>query len=145
VQPSLPGSRSRQAKDRCWERAVGAVTMLWAGRTESQDMQEVSLLHSRPDRLFDPPKQPTTQLIPGTLSPQIKRTGSEPDNSHPSPRLQIRVAIPLLPHAPSQRPQRQPYFTWRKINHTEKPFFFPKNFTVRIIYIPDDLYVQHLC
>lgn len=132
----LAVSWSHQVKDRCRERTVGAVTRLWAGRTESQEVQEASLWPNRPDRLFDPPKQPTTQLTPVTLSSQTKRTGSEPDHSHISPRLQNRGTIPLLPHTPSQRAQR-PYFTKRKMSHTDKPFLIRKNFTVRIIYSPD--------
>jgi len=116
---------SHQVKDMCRGRAIGAVTRLWAGRTEFQEVQKASLWPNRPDHLFDTPKQLTTQLMPGTLSSQIKRTGSDPDHSHISPRLQNRGPIPLLPHTPSQR-ARRPYFTRRKMNHTWKLFFIRK-------------------
>jgi hypothetical protein len=105
-------------------------------------MQEVSLLPKGPDRLFDPSKQPTTQLIPGTLSPQIKRTGGELDHSHISPRLQIREAIPLLPR--TERPTTTLLYQ-AKIKPYRETFLFPKKYTVRIIHSPDDPYVENLC
>ena len=125
-------SWSRQTKDRCWEIAVGAVTRLWAGRTKCQEVQEVSLLPKRPYRLFDPPKQPTTQFIPGTLStdktdcewtwslPHIpKVANSWSYTSTPTHALTTRTATTLLYQA-----KTEPY---------RETFLFPK------IFSPDNL------
>jgi hypothetical protein len=45
------------------------------------------------------PIQPSIQIVPGALSPEVKRPGREADNSPPSSaEVKIGEAIPPFPH-----------------------------------------------
>jgi hypothetical protein len=72
----------------------------------------------RPDRLWEP-IQPSTQWVPGNLSPRVKRPGRESDHSPPS-SAKVKNSEPIL-HSPMCYYRLEPWFRlpniriWRRV------------------------------
>jgi hypothetical protein len=86
----------------CDTSAIGITTGCWLecrGAIPSKD----KILYSTASGLALGPTQPPIQLVPGVLSPGVKRAGREADHSPYSTEVKSGGAILPLPHTPSWR------------------------------------------